>query len=139
MEYQGERFVRKSELHATVMGARERHDGTALAGAARGLELKVFPLGRYRLVRKGERRALIELARVEGQEEFCARLEDALGLPRGAAPRMPGHVTLFTESGGKGIALYLKEELETLSIPAALKLDASPWRLDGDGAILCGA
>ncbi len=111
-------------------------DGGALSAAARGLEFSVRPSGRYRLVRKGERRALIELASVAGQEEYCARLETELGLSPGAVPRMPGHVTLFTEPGGGGIALYSAEELESLSSDAELSLAPGPWRLDEDGAIL---
>lgn len=87
-------------------------------------------------MRKGERRALIELAAVAGQEEFCARLESELGLPPGAVPRMPGHVTLFTEPGGRGIALYTRAELESLSMEAELTLEPRPWRLDESGAIL---
>ncbi|MBI2387112.1 MAG: hypothetical protein HYV14_14060 [Elusimicrobia bacterium] len=87
-------------------------------------------------MRKGERRALIELASVAGQEEYCARLEADLGLPPGAVPRMPGHVTLFTEPGGGGIALYSQAELESLSADAALGLEPGPWRLDETGAIL---
>ncbi|MCR4294934.1 MAG: hypothetical protein NUW21_05325, partial [Elusimicrobia bacterium] len=57
-------------------------------------------------------------------------------LPRGAVPRMPPHVTLFTEPGGGGIALYSSADLEKLSTEAALRLDPGPWRLDGSGAIL---
>ena len=87
-------------------------------------------------MRQGERRALIELASVAGQEEFCARLEAELGLPAGAVPRMPGHVTLFTEPGGRGIALYTKAELDSLSGDAELTLTPGPWRLDETGAIL---
>lgn len=87
-------------------------------------------------MRKEERRALIELASVAGQEEFCVRLEAELGLPPGAVPRMPGHVTLFTEPGGRGIALYTKAELDSLSTDAELSLEPGPWRLDESGAIL---
>lgn len=104
--------------------------------AARGLEFAVRPAGIYRLVRKGERRALIELAELEGVQAFYARLEAALRLPPGAVPRMPPHITLFTEPGGGGIGLYSTAELEALSSEAALRLDPGPWRLDGSGAIL---
>lgn len=86
-------------------------------------------------MRAGERRALIELVRIDGQEEYCARVEAALGGLQ-AVPRMPAHVTLFTEPGGRGIALYSAEQLEALSRPADLTLVPGPWRLDGDGAIL---
>lgn len=48
---------------------------------------------------------------------------------------MVGHVTLFTEPGGGGIALYSEADLSALSVEADLRI-ASPWRLDGDGAIL---
>lgn len=91
------------------------------------------PGGVYRLVRSGERRALIELVSVDGREEFLERLTRALGR---AVPRMPAHVTLFTEPGGRGIALYTEDELASLSVPASLTLPENPWRLDGDGAIL---
>lgn len=87
-------------------------------------------------MRKGERRALIELASIAGQEEYCARLETELGLPPGAVPRMPGHVTLFTEPGGRGIALYSTAEMDSLSTDAELSLAPGPWRLDESGAIL---
>lgn len=136
VEHRGERFVRKCELHATLVASRDQYDGAAIAEAARGMEFTVRPSGLFRLVRRGERRSLIELARVDGQEEFCVRLEDALGLPRNAVPRMAGHVTLFTEPGGGGIALYSDADLAALSVEADLTLDPSPWRLDGDGAIL---
>jgi len=110
-----------------MIGSRSGIDPAALRSAARGLDFSVRPSGHYRLVRSGERRAIIELVRVEGQKEFCARVQ---------APLMPAHVTLFTEPGGRGIALYSSEELERLSQPAELTLPESPWRLDGDGAIL---
>jgi len=118
------------------VASRDQYDGAAIAAAAAGLEFTVHPSGLYRLVRRGERRSLIELARVDGQEEFCVRLEDALGLPRNAVPRMAGHVTLFTEPGGGGIALYSEADLAALSVEADLTLAESPWRLEGDGAIL---
>lgn len=86
-------------------------------------------------MREGERRALVELVRIEGQEEFYARVEAALGGLR-PVPRMPAHVTLFTEPGGRGIALYTVAQLEALSRPAELELPESPWRLDVVGAIL---
>lgn len=118
-----------------MVGSRDEYDGAALRDAARGLEFAVKPAGIYRLVKKGAGRALIELVDVDGREEYCARLENALGLPRNAVPRLPSHVTLFTEPGGRGIALYSAEELKTLSSPADVRLEPSPWRLDGDGAI----
>lgn len=49
---------------------------------------------------------------------------------------MPSHVTVFTEPGGSGIALYSAAELEALSSPADLTFKPSPWRLDADGVIL---
>jgi hypothetical protein len=107
-----------------------------MRAAASGLEFTVKPNGAYRLVQKGERRCLIELVEVTGQEPYCARLEKALGLPPDTVPRMPAHVTLFTEAGGRGIALYSAEELAALSAPADLTLDPNPWSLDGNGAIL---
>lgn len=119
-----------------MVGSRAGLDGAALSAAARGLEFTVRPSGKYRLVRKGDRRALIELAELDGRDEFCSRLEAALRLPPGAVPRMPPHVTLFTEPGGGGIALYSAADLETLSREAVLRLDPGPWRLDGSGAIL---
>ena len=80
----------------------------------------------------GDERSLIELVHVEGQEEYYARLEAALGR---RVPRVPAHVTLFTEPGGRGIGLYTADQLESYSFPAALALRESPWRLDGSGAI----
>jgi hypothetical protein len=119
-----------------LAGSRAGLDATVLRDAACGLEFAVRPSGRYRLVRKDERRALIELVEVRGQEDYYLRLETALALPRGAVARMPAHVTLFTEPGGRGIALYSAAELETLSSEAALSLGHGPWRLDEHGAIL---
>lgn len=136
LEFGGERFVRKSELHVTVAGSRSRLAGAALSAAARGLEFTVRPSGRYRLVRQGVRRALIELAELDGRDEFYARLEAALRVPPGTVPRMPPHITLFTEPGGGGIGLYSCDDLENLSCEARLRLDPGPWRLDGSGAIL---
>lgn len=128
--------MRKNELHVTIVGSRGRYDGAILRAAAQGLEFTVKPTKTYRLVRKGARRALIELVELDGRDEFYARLEAALGLPPGAVPRMPPHVTLFTEPGGGGIALYSAADLEALSTEALLRLDPGPWRLDGSGAIL---
>ena len=107
-----------------------------MRAAARGLEFTVKPNGTYRLVQKGGKRCLIELVEVSGQEAYCVRLEQALGLPLNTVPRMPAHITLFTEPGGRGIGLYTAEQLETCSFPAVLTLMESPWRLDGNGAIL---
>lgn len=97
------------------MGSRSRYDGAVLRDAARDLEFSVQPTGSYRLVQKGARRGLIELVRVAGLEEYCARLENALGLARNAVPRLPSHVTLFTEPGGRGIGLYTPAEMSSLS------------------------
>ncbi|MBI2789841.1 MAG: hypothetical protein HYX59_14295 [Elusimicrobia bacterium] len=110
-----------------MAGSRLKLDPAALGAAARGLEFKVRPSGLYRLARREARRSLIELVEVEGLEAYCA----GLGIPP-----PPAHVTLFTEPGGRGIALYTRAELEACSSPAALTLARSPWRLDGDGAIL---
>ena len=124
--YRGERFAGKSELHVTIAESRDLCTAVDLREAARDLEFRVVPSGLYRLVRKGERRSLIELVSVTGLEAYRERL--GLALP-------PAHVTLFTEPGGGGIALQSQEELEELSIMADLTLER-PWRLDGDGAIL---
>ncbi|MDD5303607.1 MAG: hypothetical protein PHS14_10915, partial [Elusimicrobia bacterium] len=131
--YRGETFVRKSELHATLVGSRGGYDGAALSAAALGLDFNVRPSGIYRLARFGDERSLIELARIDGQEEYYERLEAALGR---RVPRVPAHVTLFTEPGGRGIGLYTADQLEACSFPADLALEESPWRLDGNGAIL---
>ena len=127
----GERFVRKRELHVTVVGSRDKTDPAVLLEAARGLEFSVRPTGRRRLVRKGAQASIIELVSVTGLDEFHARL-------KGAAARMPSHVTLFTagDTAGRGIGLYSDAELETHSSPFELALEPDPWRLDGDGAIL---
>ena len=121
------RFVRKSELHVTVVGSRLQLDGAALRDAARGLEFKIKPTGIYRLVRKETRCALIELVAVEGLDAYCARL---------AVTAPPAHVTLFTEPGGRGIALYTQDELETLSVLLKEPPVPSPWHVDEAGAIL---
>ena len=94
--------------------------------AARDLDFKVVPSGIFLLVRKDARRALIELVTVPGLEAYRARL---------GRPLPPAHVTLFTEPGGGGIALHSLQELEALSTTTNVTLH-SPWRLDGDGAIL---
>ena len=94
--------------------------------AARDLEFKVVPSRIYLLIRKEDRRALIELVTVPGLEEFRARI---------GKPLPPAHVTLFTEPGGGGIALHSTRELEALSTTTNVTLD-NPWQLDGDGAIL---
>lgn len=127
--------MRKAELHVTLVGSRVPFDAAALREAALGLEFKVRPSGVQRFVKSGSRSALIELVVVDFQEEYYARLEAALGRP-GAVPRMPAHVTLFTEPGGGGIALYSADQLEALSWPADPAPVPSPWRLDGSGAIL---
>ncbi|MDP3541569.1 MAG: hypothetical protein Q8T11_03785 [Elusimicrobiota bacterium] len=119
-----------------MVGSRSGLKGAALSAAARGLEFAVRPSGDYRLVRKGGRRALIELAELHGRDEFYARLEAALGLPPAAVPRVPPHITLFTEPGGGGIGLYSSADLEDLSSEAGLKLAPGPWRLDANGTIL---
>lgn len=43
---------------------------------------------------------------------------------------------MFTEPGGRGIALYSTAELDSLSTDAELTLEPRPWRLDESGAIL---
>ncbi len=129
LEFGGERFARKNELHATLAGSRVRRAAAELYDAARGLEFTVVPSGIRLLIRKDARRSLIELVEVEGLEAFCARLQ---------TPVPPAHVTLFTEPGGGGIAISTLEELNSWSVPASLALDPSPWRLDDGGAILGG-
>ena len=103
--------------------------------AARDLDFMVRPSGRYRQLQMGERRCLIALVDLVGQEEYYVRLERAVGRP-GSVPRMPAHITLFTEPGGGGIGLYSVEQLEALSNTVDLRLENSPWRLNEDGAIL---
>jgi len=132
LELHGAVWERKRELHVTVVGVRAKADPAAVAAAAEGVRFAVVPSGIYRDVRFDARRALIERVELRGQEEFCVRLEASLGR---AVPRMPAHVTLFTEPGGMGIGLYSETDLLSLSKPALLALE-SPWRLDGDGAIL---
>ncbi len=116
-----------------MVGSRDRYDGAALRDAALGLEFTVKPNESYRLLQKGAMRSLIALVDVAGREEYCARLEHTLGL---AVPRLPSHVTLFTEPGGRGIGLYSAAELAALSSAADLTLRPGPWRLNDDGAIL---
>ncbi len=132
LDFAGARWERKRELHVTVVGVRTKADPAAVAGAAEGVRFSVVPSGVYRDVRFEGRRALIERVELRGQEEFCVRLESAMGR---AVPRMPAHVTLFTEPGGIGIGLYSEAQLLALSHPAMLEV-ARPWRLDDDGAIL---
>ncbi len=123
-------FMRKTELHATIVGGRAQYPVRALHEALRGAALSVHPRGVYRLVRKEERRSIVELADVEGLDGLYTRLEAALGVPRGSIPRPPTHVTLFTagDPRGRGIALYTQQELDELST----SLEASPalaaWR-----------
>ncbi len=117
------------------MGASTRVPAAAILTAAEGLAFAVRPTGSYRHVELGEERSLIELVRIDDQEEFYCRLELALGRPA-SIPRMPAHVTLFTEPGGTGIGLYTDSQLEAISWKAELTGFKSPWRLDGDGAIL---
>ncbi|MDX6768187.1 MAG: hypothetical protein SF051_01535 [Elusimicrobiota bacterium] len=126
----GETFARKAELHATIVGGRERHPVAALREAARGAQLSVRPRGEYRLVRKEARRSLIELADINGLDEFYARLEAALGAGRGSIPRPPGHVTLYTagDPAGRGIALYTEDELAALSSPLEPAPALASWR-----------
>lgn len=112
LEFRGERYARKAELHVTVLGSRSRVDPAAAREAGAGLDFEVLPTGRYRLVRSGPRRSLIELVEVPRLEEFFARLERALGA---APPRPPLHVTLYTEPGGGGIGLYDESDLRALS------------------------
>lgn len=116
-----------------MVGSRGGCDGRALAAAAAGLDFKVWPSGIYRLARFGDERSFLELVRVDQQEEYYERVESLLGR---RVPRVPAHVTLFTEPGGRGIGLYSADQLESYSFPAALTLPKSPWRLDEDGAIL---
>ncbi|UPT74885.1 MAG: hypothetical protein M0D55_04005 [Elusimicrobiota bacterium] len=132
LAFAGESWERKRELHVTVVGTRTKADPAAMTAAAAGLRFAVRPLGVYRDVRFEGRRALIERVDLLGQEEFCVRLEASLGR---AVPRMPAHVTLYTEPSGIGIGLYSEAQLLTLSKPAEVSIE-SPWRLDGDGAIL---
>jgi len=128
--------VRKRELHVTLAGTRDRCDGAALRDAAQGIEFRITPTERYLLVRKGAQRAIIMLVQVEGQEDYCTRLDAALGLPCGTVSRMPSHITLYTEPGGRGIALYSPQEMKSLSTETKLKIEPAPWRLDEGGAIL---
>lgn len=132
LDFAGTVWERKRELHVTVVGSKTKADPAALKAAAAGVRFAVRPLGTFRDVRFDGRRALIERVELDGQEEFCVRLEAALGTP---VPRMPAHVTLFTEPSGIGIGLYSEAQLLALSHEAVLDVK-SPWRLDGDGAIL---
>lgn len=134
-EFRGQTYARKRELHATLIGSATRLPAAAVRSAAQGLNFAVRPTGRYRHVELGEGRSLIELVHIDDQEEFYCRLELALGRPA-SIPRMPAHVTLFTEPGGGGIGLYTDAQLEAVSWKAELTGFKSPWRLDGDGAIL---
>ncbi len=142
LDFRGEKFVRKSALHVTLIGFHEdlvsqaiaaRKDvgasreaiaqevNAALRAAAQGLQFEISPIGRYRLVREKSKKSIIELLSVSDREKFYARVENLLGLPRNSVHRPPAHVTLFTEvSGdpaGRGIGLYTPEEMTELSTP----------------------
>lgn len=119
LRFRGEDYARKRELHVTIASKKSAFPAAAVEAAARGVAFAVAPAGTFRLARKGTRRALVELVNLAGQEDFCARLERELGLPPGAAPRLPSHVTLFTEPGGGGIGFAGVDEMNALSTPIA--------------------
>jgi hypothetical protein len=136
-EFRGRRYVRKSELHVTIVGSRGKLDVSAQFDAARRVEFKVARTGFFRIARKDDRRSLIEMVEVAGLERYCVELERALGLRRGEIPRPPTHVTYFTEkAGGRGIKLSTVLELEHLStaitdaaeIKALRRATAPAWR-----------
>jgi hypothetical protein len=144
-EFRGRRYVRKGELHVTIVGSRGKLDVSAQFEAARRVKFEVKPTGFFRIARKDGRRSLVEMVEVAGLEKYCVELERALRLRRGEIPRPPTHVTYFTEkAGGRGIKLSTVLELEHLSkaitdsgeIKALLKATAPVWRRAGGGAIL---
>ncbi len=100
----------------TVASKKSAFPAAAVVAAARGVAFSVVPAGTFRLARKGTRRALVELVNLSGQEDFCARLERELGLAAGDVPRLPSHVTLFTEPGGGGIGFASVDEMNALSM-----------------------
>lgn len=127
----GETFRRKKELHATIVGTRDKHPLAALKKAAIGGLPVVRLRDEYRLVRKDGKSSLIQLADVDGLDAYYARLEDALGKPRGSIPRPPGHVTLYTsgDENGRGIGIYTDAELAALSEPVTLSFADATKRL----------
>ena len=137
LEFRGRRYIRKSELHVTIVGSRGKLDASAQFEAARRVRFEVKRTGFFRIARKDDRRSLIEMVEVAGLEQYCVELERALRLRRGEIPRPPTHVTYFTEkAGGRGIKLSTVVELEHLStaiadaaeIKALRKATAPAWR-----------
>jgi hypothetical protein len=143
--FRGRRYVRKSELHVTIVGSRAKLDAAAQREAAKRVDFVVSPTGFFRVARNEDRRSLIEMVEVAGLEAYFVRLERSLRLCRGEIPRPPTHVTYFTEkAGGRGIKLSTVLELERLSkaitdldeIKALRKATAPAWRGAVGGTIL---
>jgi hypothetical protein len=67
-----------------------------------------------RLVREGDERTLIVMARVDGLGDLYAELSGRLGAP--LAPP-PTHITLYTRPDGEAIGVHDESELRLLSEP----------------------
>jgi hypothetical protein len=141
----GENWIKKVEMHATLISYAAKldkivkaaqaekgepmsnknvkaHVKEVLARVAENSTFKIDLSDEYRRVEKGEKRTIIQIAAIEGQEEFIADVEQEFGIESGSLPMIPGHVTIFTGEDGKSIAISSAEELDEISEPIELNI-----------------
>jgi hypothetical protein len=120
----GEDWAVKDEFHVTAAdtpwlaeraGVPLEHAWRELAAALEGRRAGPVRVGEeLRLVRDGDQRTLIVMARVDGLAELYAELSGRLGAP---LPPPPTHITLYTRPGGAGIGVHDDSELRALTQP----------------------
>src|SRR3954471_6661130 len=124
IDVRGESWALKDEFHVTAAHAPwlARRAGVTLerawgelAAALEGRRAGPVRVGEeLRLVREGDERTLIVMARVDGLGELYTELSGRLGTP--LAPP-PAHITLYTRPGGAAIGVHDESELRALTQP----------------------
>lgn len=140
VQLRAEEFIKKEEFHVTFVGDirqlygfvdvdAEDEDSVeagraqikdAMTQAADGLVFDISLKDEFKVVRREERRTIVQMCDVSAMDEFYSRLEGLLGIPEQTIERPPAHITLYTGEDGKGIGLFTQEHVDDLAedIPA---------------------
>jgi len=122
IEVRGESWALKDEFHVTAAhapwlaqraGVTLERAWRELAAALEGRRAGPVRVGdELRIVREGDERTLVVMARVDGLRELYAELSGRLGAP--LAPP-PTHITLYTRPGGEAIGVHDESDLRALT------------------------
>jgi hypothetical protein len=127
IEFDGKRWVAKSEIHVTLVGneslrilssksglSEPAQIEDALSYALRRIRFLVRPLDEFWRLREERAETIVQRAEVEGGESFFARLEERLET---TVERPPYHLTLYCSGTVRGIGVATTDQLHSIGMP----------------------